>query len=60
MPKEKLDLDKDIEDAKKEVEERKKKSKNTRHQIHNSHGPKAIISHYAEGIIKELKRLELI
>ena len=30
MPKEKLDLDKDIEDAKKEVEERKKKSKKPR------------------------------
>ena len=38
----------------------KKRSKNNRHQIHYSYGPETIISHYAEGIIKELKRLELI
>ena len=37
----------------------KKRSKNNRHQIHNSHGPESIISHYAEGIIKELERLKL-
>lgn len=38
----------------------KKRSKNNRHRIHNSYGPETIISHYAEGIIKELERLELI
>ena len=38
----------------------KKRSKNSRHQIHNPHGSDIIISHYAEGIIKELKRLKLI
>jgi hypothetical protein len=38
----------------------KKRSKNNRHQIIISHGPETIISYYAEGIIKELERLELI
>ena len=38
----------------------KKRSKNKNHIITNSYGREIIIGHYAERIIKELKRLELI
>ena len=38
----------------------KKNSKNSNHILQNSFGAFPIISHYSEGIIKELKRLNLI
>jgi hypothetical protein len=38
----------------------KKNSKNSNHILQNSFGALPIISHYSEGIIKELKRLNLI